>query len=41
MSKSDKYSAKESVDELEFLSERLTLDLRKHIRAMVTHQKLS
>ena len=35
--KSDRYSAKESVDDLEALSERLTADLRKHIRAMVRH----
>ena len=35
MSKTDKYQTREDIDELENLSERLALDLRKHIRGLV------
>lgn len=34
MAKNSRYSAKDEVDELENLSEKLTVDLRKHIRGM-------
>eukprot|EP01036_Dinobryon_divergens_P033940 gene33940-43848_t len=41
MAKVDRYSAKETVDELEALSERLAADLRKQIRAMANYPILS
>lgn len=37
MAKSAKYSSKEDVDELEGLSERLAIDLRRNIRALGSH----
>ena len=37
MSKTDKYCAREDIDELENLSDRLASDLRKNIRALGSH----
>jgi hypothetical protein len=36
MSKSERYGAKQDVDELEVLSEKLAVDLRKNIRQLVS-----
>lgn len=41
MAKNTRYSAKDEVDELENLSEKLTADLRKHIRSMGSFPILS
>jgi len=41
MAKSTKYSAKESVDDIEEMSTRLAEDLRKHIRGLANYPLLS